>query len=105
MTGLCGLLQVREVRESFMRTILLSALALGALTSTVLADGPLVLTDKQMDGITAGKSDKLYGYTGVDANGDTFGACCFYTKKDAKQYADLGFGGDNPYKLNIYKAQ
>ena len=37
-----------------MRAILLSALALGALTSAALAEQPLLLTDGQMDKVTAG---------------------------------------------------
>ena len=37
-----------------MRAILLSTLALGALTSAALAGQPLTLTDKQMDMVTAG---------------------------------------------------
>jgi len=36
-----------------MRTLLVSALALGALTSTAFAE-PLALSDVQMEGITAG---------------------------------------------------
>ncbi len=43
-----------RAREELVRTILFSALALGALTSVAMAEQPLVLTDKQMDGITAG---------------------------------------------------
>ena len=38
-----------------MRTVLVSALALGALTSAALAEEPVVLTDAQMDAITAGQ--------------------------------------------------
>ena len=37
-----------------MRAILLSTLALGALTTAALAEQPLTLTDEQMDAITAG---------------------------------------------------
>jgi hypothetical protein len=37
-----------------MRTLLVSALALGAFTSSAFAE-PLVLSDVQMDGITAGQ--------------------------------------------------
>ena len=38
-----------------MRTLLVSALALGAFTSAAFAE-PLVLSDVQMDGITAGQT-------------------------------------------------
>jgi hypothetical protein len=37
-----------------MRAILLSTLALGALTSAALAEQPLTLTGEQMDAVTAG---------------------------------------------------
>jgi hypothetical protein len=37
-----------------MRTLLVSALALGALTSAALAEEPVVLTDAQMDAVSAG---------------------------------------------------
>ncbi len=37
-----------------MRTFLLSALALGAMTTAALAEGPLTLTPDQMDQVTAG---------------------------------------------------
>ena len=37
-----------------MRTVLLYALALCALTSAALAEAPLTLTDEQMDKVTAG---------------------------------------------------
>ncbi len=44
-----------------MRAILLSALALGALTSAALAEQPLTLSDDQMDTVTAGRDlDSLY---------------------------------------------
>jgi hypothetical protein len=37
-----------------MRTVLVSALALGALTSAALAEEPVLLTDAQMDAVSAG---------------------------------------------------
>jgi hypothetical protein len=37
-----------------MRTLLVSALALGALTSAALAEEPVLLTDAQMDAVSAG---------------------------------------------------
>jgi hypothetical protein len=40
--------------RSIMRTLLVSALALGALTSAALAEEPVVLTDAQMDAVSAG---------------------------------------------------
>jgi hypothetical protein len=45
-----------------MRTVLVSALALGALTSAALAGEPVLLTDAQMDAVSAGQ-----GVEGGDA--------------------------------------
>ena len=42
-----------------MKSILLSTLALGALTSAALAAGPVPLTDEQMDSVTAGKIETV----------------------------------------------
>jgi hypothetical protein len=81
MTGLGGLLQVRGGRETLLRAILLSALALGAMTAVATADpavptlapakpavasaaptgqkGPIELSDAQADKITAGSPGRL----------------------------------------------
>jgi hypothetical protein len=42
-----------------MRAILLSTLALGALTTAAAADEPLTLTDEQMDKVTAGAAGTI----------------------------------------------
>src|SRR4051812_37885874 len=52
--GLGGSLLIRGARETYMRAILLSTLALGAITTAALAEQPLTLSDDQMDKVTAG---------------------------------------------------
>jgi hypothetical protein len=90
-----------------MRTILLSTLAFGALTSTALADGPLVLTDKQMDGITAGYQyvilvrDPVRGWCQC-----AFGSENFATRQEAKasgeSYAQTAYPGQK-YRIQVNK--
>jgi hypothetical protein len=41
-------------KGTIVRTLLLSTLALGALTTAALANEPMTLTDEQMDKVTAG---------------------------------------------------
>jgi hypothetical protein len=47
-----------------MKTILLSALALGAMATVAMATEPLTLTDAQMDKVTAGVAWAVYGPDG-----------------------------------------
>ena len=52
-----------------MKTILLSALALGAMGTVAMAAEPLTLSDAQMDKVTAGAAWAVYysdGYSGLD---------------------------------------
>jgi hypothetical protein len=61
------------------RAILLSALALGALTSAALAEQPLTLSDDQMDKVTAGRDlDTLFvpGAPFTVFRGDPDAKCC-----------------------------
>ena len=90
-----------------MRTILLSTLAFGALTSTALAVGPLVLTDKQMDGITAGYQfvilvrDPVRGWCQC-----AFGSENFATRQEAKaagvNTAEIIYPGQK-YRIEVNK--
>jgi hypothetical protein len=62
-----------------MRTLVLSVLSLGALTSAALAEQPLTLMDEQMDKVTAGAVDTnrtlfLAGTGNPDSNKQVFGA-------------------------------
>jgi hypothetical protein len=62
-----------------MRTLVLSVLSLGVLTSAALAEQPLTLTDEQMDKVTAGAVDTtrtifLAGSGNPNSNKQIFGA-------------------------------
>jgi hypothetical protein len=85
-----------------MRMILLSALALGALTTAALAEQPLVLTDGQMDKITAGAN----GSGGGAPFPTGYGTSTAYWEAGGNAGSNSGFHGsgtaNNHVPSNIY---